>query len=130
MLKILFLDDDEGRQAFMRRELVGHKATHVTTARQAIDELERNDDYDIVFLDHDLGGEVFVDSGREDTGMEVVRWLAQNPRNIGRVVVHTLNPPARENMVCLLERSGYRAEAHPFLLLRTTIGGLLNACVG
>jgi len=61
-------------------------------------------------LDHDLGGETFVDSGREDTGMEVVRWLCQNQDSQDGLIfvrVHSHNAPAAHRMVFDLKRAGY-----------------------
>ena len=37
--------------------------------------------WDEVHLDHDLGGEIYVDSSRPDCGMEVVRWLCASRRD-------------------------------------------------
>jgi hypothetical protein len=54
--------------------------------------------WDIVSLDHDLGFEEFVDSEREDCGMEVVRWLENNAYVLGHentwpreIIIHTSN---------------------------------------
>lgn len=63
--------------------------------------------FDMVFLDHDLGGEVFVDSSREDCGMEVVRFMEEHKPSAGRVVVHTMNPAAGQQMEQALVAAGY-----------------------
>ena len=57
--------------------------------------------WDEVHLDHDLGGEVYVDVGRDDCGMEVVRWLAREPRRHlrkARFTVHSHNMAAAFEM--------------------------------
>ena len=74
-IKCLFLDDDEIRTKNFISEVPS--AETVKTAEECINKLKEND-YDCVFLDHDLGGETYVSSKREDCGMEVVRWIKEN----------------------------------------------------
>src|SRR4051812_41221725 len=69
--RVLFLDDDPGRAAIFLAA-VPH-AVWVSTVEECLPRLE--EEWDEVHLDHDLGGETFVDCGRDDCGMEVVRWL-------------------------------------------------------
>lgn len=108
MKTVLFLDDDERRTAEIRSRLVGEALTLITveTAHECI-QLLSECNYDLVMLDHDLGGEIFVDSSREDTGMEVVRWLKENPGAHGAFIVHTLNPVAAAGMYFSLSAQGY-----------------------
>lgn len=113
-MNILFLDDDLNRQKRFQSE-VPH-ADIVSTAEQAIEQLMDNS-YSFVFLDHDLGGEVFVNSEREDCGMEVVRWIVDNSPIIGRIICHSLNPAARMEMVAKLRDVGYETHDLPFLNL-------------
>jgi DNA-binding NarL/FixJ family response regulator len=111
-MRILFLDDDPVRTArFLERE---PDATCVETAGECINQLHHYD-WDQVFLDHDLGGEIYVESGREDCGMEVVRWLEQNHCDISRIIVHSYNHAAAEQMVERLKATGYaRVHRIPF----------------
>lgn len=80
--------------------------TIVETAEECITQLESGA-FDLVFLDHDLGGEIYVDSGREDCGMEVVRWLERNGGEHRRFVIHTHNEVAGAMMYFQLDRMGY-----------------------
>ena len=73
-MNVLFLDDNPVRSARFR-QAVPH-ATMVETAKECIAQI-RKEQWDWIFLDHDLGGEEFVDSDRKDTGMEVVRHLRE-----------------------------------------------------
>ena len=66
------------------------------------------------FLDHDLGGEVYVDSDRPDTGMEVVRWVEAHRPPVARFVVHSFNGKAAEAMVARLDEAGYAVTRAPF----------------
>ena len=114
-MNVLFLDDNPDRtRAF--RSLVPY-GTCTTTAQECIDEMQLEDEWDFVFLDHDLGGEVYVDSDREDCGMEVVRWICANKPKIGMIVIHTHNPPAAIRMEIELGQADYQASRIPFCAL-------------
>ena len=109
----LFLDDDPSRaEVFLARhpDAVWVEDVPGCVARLA-------DPWDEVHLDHDLGGEVYVDSGREDCGMAVVRWLALEPRphlRKARFTVHSHNMMAALAMVQGIRALGLRVEARPF----------------
>jgi hypothetical protein len=58
---------------------------------------------DVLFLDHDLGGEVYVDVEREDSGSGVARWLNKMPGLIPPlVIIHSKNQIGRLYMKQLL----------------------------
>ncbi len=70
-----------------------------------------------IHLDHDLEGQTLVDPKREDSGMEVIRWLCKEPRphlRQTRFFVHTHNFVAGLLMVLQMHDSGYTAEFRPF----------------
>lgn len=111
-MKILFLDDDEIRQ---HRFLSRHPhAVQTRTAAETIRHLTPRRTWDLVCLDHDLGGEVMVSSEREDTGAEVVRHLVKRVLPITLILVHTFNPGAGLQMTADLQRAGYDAAYTPF----------------
>ncbi len=111
--RVLFLDDDSDRaRAFLARH---PEAVWVQTAAECIARLA--DSWDQVHLDHDLGGEIFVDSSRNDCGMEVVRWLCsqvQEPLPNTWFFVHSHNAEAADLMVRNLLQHGYQAVYRPF----------------
>jgi len=114
-MAILFLDDDENRtNQFIKRFSNVEELIAVTTAKEAIEKLSTKDLWDYVFLDHDLGGKVFVDSNREDCGMEVVRWCLVNKPKIDQIIIHTWNEPAGKRMLSDLQNAGYNATYSPF----------------
>lgn len=118
-MNILFLDDDPVRGNHFISAFP--YARWVKTAAECISQLQREDKWDLVCLDHDLGGQVYVDSGREDCGMEVARWLYNNqPKNIKVIYVHTLNTPAGQRMSELLSQV-YETCLCPFYLLVDTL---------
>lgn len=113
-MNILFLDDDASRTAAFLDRIPD--AVAVQTAEQVIAELPTRS-WDVVCLDHDLGGEFFVDSGREDTGAGVARWIAENKPSIGRIIIHSHNPDGAKNMEATLARVGYNVVCIPFATL-------------
>jgi len=106
----LILDDDpdyddpqnpakagKNRITAFRKKLIGNDITWVMTAADAIEALANND-WDVLFLDHDLGGEAYVKSG-PGTGYEVAVWLERNPtRKPPQIFLHSLNTVGRDNM--------------------------------
>jgi CheY-like chemotaxis protein len=115
MVNILFLDDNKERcEKF--QNLV-ENTTIVHTAEECITCL-KNQLWNIVLLDHDLGGKIFVDSGDEDCGMAVVRFLMKAPPNPKpRIIIHSLNYPASQKMYKDLVGAGYNVERVPFTIL-------------
>ena len=74
--RILFLDDDPHRAEIFLEWYPA--AVWVQTSEECIAGWPSA--WDEVHLDHDLGGETFVDPNRSDCGMEVVRWLCAESR--------------------------------------------------
>ena len=98
MPKVLVLDDDKRRlNAFSWRfRERGWDYLLTETSVDAIEALKK-EQFDAVFLDHDLGGKQMCDSKDEDTGAAVARWIAQNPIN-SIVVIHSYNPYGSDYM--------------------------------
>lgn len=97
--RILILEDDPERHRAFRKRLCD--PVIVTTAAECIRLLEA-EDWDECYLDHDLGGRVYVESG-PGTGYEVACWLEANPARMPkRVVLHSLNPAGRARMKAAL----------------------------
>ncbi len=111
--RVLFMDDDARRvEVFLDR---CPEAVWVKSAEACIARLK--DGWDEVHLDHDLGGERYVDPSRDDCGMAVVRWLCAEPRpqhRDTRFFIHSFNFSAASMMVECLLRNGYTAEFRPF----------------
>jgi hypothetical protein len=107
------MDDDPERAAVFLT--ANPEAVWVETASGCIARLA--EDWDEVHLDHDLGGEQFVDLSRDDCGMEVVRWLCLEPHphlQRTRFLIHSHNPVAAEMMTIQIHLAGFRVESRPF----------------
>lgn len=120
MSNIIILEDDPNRIATFKK--AWPLAIYHTTASGCIKAITDSQDIDKLFLDHDLGGEAWVNSLREDCGMEVVRFLIQNPKPIKEIIVHSHNTPAGLAMSFALKKSNYRVRYTPFGLLCRSFG--------
>ncbi|MFA5344815.1 MAG: cyclic-phosphate processing receiver domain-containing protein [Candidatus Omnitrophota bacterium] len=116
-MSILFLDDCPERTKVFRSAVPS--AITVATAVDCINFLSDGENlgwvkWDWVFLDHDLGGKEAANSADPDTGMEVVRWIIEHKPKIDKIIVHTLNKAAGQQMVSKLHDAGYWVLWVPF----------------
>jgi hypothetical protein len=114
-MKILFLDDSAQRWYNFQSKVPS--AWRVATAEECIKTIKEWPKIDWLFLDHDLGGETWVDTSREDCGMEVVRFLCEQierVNSIHNIVVHSHNISAAEEMFNKLKDAGYNVKLVPF----------------
>lgn len=114
MKKIFLLEDDPSRVNFIRNALVGVDAelTHAWDVERGL--AKWDGPYDVVLLDHDLGGEIFVDSANDNTGCGFARRLPDGA--IGEettVWVHSYNPDGAREIGRILR------ERFPFLVQLT-----------
>ena len=118
---VLFLDDDPIRwssfepaiQIFGTKNGFNIDVIWVTSVNSAKDALS-NRLFDSVFLDHDLGGVPFVDSG-PGTGYEVAEFILEELDYLPpQIIIHSLNPAGSQNMQRVLPTS--RIIPFPILL--------------
>lgn len=123
----LFLDDDPARAAVTYNRMSEEERSSTIwcrTVEEAINTLrDFKDMLKKVDLDHDLEGLTFVHPGREDCGMEIVRFLEGLSRNSPdefkaykamHFIVHTWNTKAGSKMTERLQKIGLKAEYKPF----------------
>jgi len=115
VMKVLFLDDDHDRlHSFLDRCEPWAEITIVYSAASCISQLRHGGPFAECHLDHDLTGESYCDPDRDDTGMEVVRWICCAKPDVRTFVVHTHNEIAAPLMMKALEAAGYRVVRAPF----------------
>lgn len=121
-MKYLILEDNERRRERFNHYLDEWNVITLQfcfTADKAIECLQR-EKYDVIFLDHDLGGENFVESSRDDTGAGVARWMATTSY-VGRetdVIIHSMNPRGALEMEQTLQAAGFTmVRKQPFAAL-------------
>lgn len=124
---ILFMDDSPHRAVLAHERMSVSDRENTLwcmTAEEAIITLwDYRDRLDAVHLDHDLGGEEYVNTKREDCGMEVVRSLERMSRDtpeefeklkVARFIVHSWNFHAGPLMTKRLQDIGLNVEYIPF----------------
>lgn len=98
-MKVLFLDDNLQRRITAKSFFSDCHIVIVETAEQAIEAIDKHSPFDVVYLDHDLGGQVFVPSD-EKSGFSVAQHLAKlNKKKLPtKVVIHSFNPVGAKKM--------------------------------
>jgi len=117
--KMLFLDDRSKRihAALKQYQYSGlYDVTIVATVVECLRFLS-SEDWTFVSLDHDLGGEEFVDPSSKTCGMEIVRYLElgwPSGKQKPNFIVHSSNAFAGENMANRLRKMGFYAHWERF----------------
>lgn len=116
-MNILFLDDNPDRYTiFNIRHGANNKITWVETAEACINKL-KSEKFDRVCLDHDLGGDIFVNEYEKNTGSEVVRYIVNNKESIDLdtlFIIHSFNTTAAIKMEKDLKEAGFEVIRKPF----------------
>lgn len=112
-MNILILEDNTERIFQFKKKLIGHDVTFTKDTKECI-ELLKNNLYNYIMLDHDLG-DVFEQPG-EENGYEVAKWIADNPTKAPiHILIHTANNIGASAMMKVLGDVGIRATYIPFL---------------
>jgi len=125
-MKILFLDDRDIRvRRFMEVCPIGLRrgsltvAWEITVVRSAMAAIKALLDgpvgtaasYDVIFLDHDLNDQRHGDQvpDRINNGLAVALFLAAWDVPTGKIIIHSTNDGAAQEMLALLLSAGYQA---------------------
>ena len=123
-IRVFVLDDDTLRHEWFAKRFAGDQLDVAIEPQGAFALLSQND-YDAIFLDHDLLPEHYYSLEYDDerTGYAVASWLAARPevQAAATVVVHTRNADGAMRMIEEMRRTGRRAEYVPFPLLAQKI---------
>jgi CheY-like chemotaxis protein len=119
-IRVFLLDDDTRRHAWFTKRFKGDHLDIAENVEGALKLLDANQ-YDAIFLDHDLLPEHYHSESTDDerTGYAVALWLAERPdrQRASTIMVHTRNADGAMRMVEELRRAGRQAEYVPFPLL-------------
>lgn len=107
-MKIFILEDDPNRIALFREWFLGHDLRIYDTVATGLPALLEGGPWDMIFLDHDLGGEVYVTTDTPNTGSAFVSHLDADWIRHCRalIVVHSYNPVGASLMFDRLEAMG------------------------
>jgi CheY-like chemotaxis protein len=93
----------KSRRDIFRQNAIGCSVDFAITAQEAIDLLKKNE-YDVIYLDHDLEESHYCVTKEDDKdGRFVARHLLEMTQHHGKIViVHSLNPVGRANIKSIL----------------------------
>lgn len=64
--------------------------------------------FDTIFLDHDLGGQIYVDSKEKNTGYSFALWIEENYKKSiknKQIIIHSMNSVGANNINSVLPNS-------------------------
>jgi CheY-like chemotaxis protein len=102
-MKIFILEDDSQRVVLFKKLLSGNNIIFAHKAQTAFEILKKDKVWDIIFLDHDLGGKQHVNSFEEETGYQVSLFIKKNGIKYNQLIVHSLNYVGAKNISCVLK---------------------------
>ncbi|HEX8246686.1 MAG TPA: cyclic-phosphate processing receiver domain-containing protein [Pyrinomonadaceae bacterium] len=120
-ITVFLLDDDRRRHRWFSKRFDGDELDIAETVEEAKELLAENN-YDAIFLDHDLLPHHYESNDHDDfatTGYAIAEWLHEN-KNLQRaatIIVHTRNADAAIRMVQKLRDSGRNCEYCAFPML-------------
>lgn len=102
--RVLILEDSDERIESFKKNFKNAELIFVKTVDSAKDKLMTEKWY-ALFLDHDLDGKAYVESGgSEPTGWDVARFLAVNSDlRPPHVVTHSVNPDGRKRIASMIQ---------------------------
>ena len=110
MGKVLIVDDDPMRFPdlirFAKQNVVDAEIIMVLDSVAAENILIANGPWDMIFLDHDLGGLVYINSNEPNTGYQIAKFIADHEIGFETCVLHSMNPVGIKNMHDVLKDLG------------------------
>lgn len=103
-MNIFILEDDCERIKSFTKNLQDHSIVICNNADLAVSILNMFK-FDLIFLDHDLGGQTFVKSYESNTGYQVAKRIVGSENSKTPVVVHSYNACGADNMVEVLKHN-------------------------
>jgi DNA-binding response OmpR family regulator len=106
-MKTLILEDNENRINWFQQRFTD--ITMVDFARTAEEgiKLVQENIYSLIFLDHDLGDRIFVDSNDPNTGYQVAKAIVETDNKGAQIIIHSMNPGGANAIKSLLPNATY-----------------------
>jgi CheY-like chemotaxis protein len=114
-MKIFILEDDMSRMALFWEVLEGQNISHADNVEDAKRLYKEQAPFDVILLDHDLGGEQMVGSEMQNTGAAFCRWLTV-PEAKEVTLIHSYNPQGAAEMyrILTLDKGWQQVACLPF----------------
>ena len=115
-MKFFILEDSDARIELFSDALYGHELTIAKSKDEGLKWWNRDQGkYDVVLLDHDLGGKQYLDprGSEPNTGMKFVEAVADKPMP-NRIIIHSYNLAGAVAMEAHLRDCGHACVRIPF----------------
>jgi hypothetical protein len=115
-MRILVLDDMEVRHDGFDHRHPEHKIDHAYNVEEALFYL-RTHVYELVYLDHDLAPEHYIDAPSEEaTGYDIAVYISKMfpAHRPSQIIIHSWNPVGAERMYKQLQGLGMFVSRKPF----------------
>jgi len=130
-MNVFILEDFPDRIEWLKKLFIGHNVTITETVDAAIEELKREgagaEPFDMICLDHDLGGQIFVESG-DNTGYAVAKAMCEDEiwekQKRAFVYIHSCNPVGASKMQEVLKYK-YKTLVFPATMMYSLYNGAL-----
>jgi DNA polymerase III delta subunit len=121
MKKIFILEDNDERIKFFKWYFKNpeYQVFYAKEVNEAKALFTINQPFEVMFLDHDLGDQVYVDSNEQNTGYQFAKFIIEKDLSKSFIIIHSLNPYGAENIKSVLKE----AMQIPFTVLAA---GLVN----
>jgi hypothetical protein len=116
-MNIFILEDVDARKDMMvnmlKKTFTGVNILSTNTAEEAKLVLElgmpgwENEPWDVISLDHDLGGMTYVDSEDPDTGYQAAKFIKEHKIPYKKCLIHSMNFAGAMKMQAVLKDSIY-----------------------
>jgi DNA-binding LytR/AlgR family response regulator len=107
-MKIFILEDDPNRVEWLKENFNPGIELDITEMAETGMKWLREREYDVIFLDHDLGGERMVSSDVWNTGATVARMIHETDNKHLTVIVHSYNPSGAQIMIDSMRDKGVK----------------------
>jgi len=115
---IFVLEDSPDRLKWFKRHW--SNLVHADTPFAGLELLQKHDDLEMIFLDHDLGGP--FQRGPHGDGIDLVDLMVKEKLHVDTpIVVHSLNPGGAQTMVSTLRKTHSDVRRIPFYLVRNMV---------
>lgn len=113
--KVFILEDDPDRIEWFQENLGSRFELIVySDSISAKENFFLKAPYDLILLDHDLGGRQYVESFDLNTGYEFSKFLVKNYPVNTMILIHSHNPVGADNMYELLSKTFPKVQVFPF----------------
>jgi len=117
-MKVLILEDSPHRVSSFREKLKKHDLYFFDDVKDACEAFDLLGPWDALFIDHDLGGNINVDSEDENTGYQFAKYI-KDKQLPDMIIIHSINSVGSQNIKNILPT----AQIVPFPNLIRTISG-------